>query len=102
MKKTSEPNIPLILSVQRALFRAIPKNTKAVYAKISDNFLIWKIYFDEKPSEEEKDILSVALAEIISDFPEIISAKEQYIHHPEPLDFKNTTYHEWPYSRFEK
>lgn len=94
-----KPNTELILSAQRALFRAIPKNTKAIYAKIENNHLIWKVFFDQEPTENEKNLLSIAATEVIADFPEITSCEEQYIHHPSPLDFKNVIYYNWPYTR---
>ncbi|WP_427137357.1 hypothetical protein [Psychrobacillus psychrodurans] len=100
MENINKPNIALILSAQRALFRAITKNTKAIYAKIENNNLIWKVYFDEIPTEEEKEMLSIAATEIICDFPEIYSADEQYIHHPEPINFKDIKYYNWPYTRY--
>ncbi|QUG42658.1 hypothetical protein KD050_05135 [Psychrobacillus sp. INOP01] len=93
-------NMQLILSVQRALFRSIPKNTKAIYAKIESNNLIWKVYFDEIPTEEEKEMLSIAATEVLCDFPEILFSDEQYIYHPEPINFKDTIYYNWPYTRY--
>ncbi|WPK12929.1 hypothetical protein R6U77_04350 [Lysinibacillus louembei] len=101
--KHIKPNTKLILSAQKALFCAIPKNTKAVYAKIeNNNHLIWKAFFDEEPSEFEKDILSTAATEVLADFPEIISIDEQYIYHPSPINFKNELYYNWPYTRLEQ
>ena len=96
-----KPNIELLLSAQRALFRSIPKNTKAIFTKIENNHLIWKVFFDKEPTENEKNILSIAATEIIADFPEINSCKEEYIYHPSPINFKNEVYYNWPYTRLE-
>lgn len=94
-----KPNTELIISAHRALHRAITKNTKAIYAKIEDNKLIWKVFFDEVPTEEEKDLLSTAATEVIADFPDIPVCEEQFIHHPSPINFTNDMYYDWPYAR---
>ena len=87
-----EPNTQLVLSGQKAHFKAIPKNTKSVYAKIQNDTLIWKVYFDEEPAEFEKEI-----------FRNIIrfssQCSEEYITHPSPLDFQNEIYYDWLYAR---
>ena len=101
MKKIIEPNIPLMLSGQRALFKGIAKNTKAVYAKIENDLLIWKVYFDEEPTEFEKEMLSIAATEIIADFPDIKRCNEQYITHPSPINFQKEIYYNWLYARVE-
>ena len=97
--KPFESNTQLILSGQRALFKGISKNTKAVYAKIQNDTLIWKAYFDEEPTEEEKEILRVAATEIIADFPHIKECSEAYITHPSPIDFQHEIYCDWLYAR---
>ncbi|WP_342472443.1 hypothetical protein MHH70_02315 [Metasolibacillus sp. FSL H7-0170] len=97
--KLINPHTELMLSAQRALFLAITKNTKAIYAKIENNHLIWKVFFDEEPSENEKDLLSIAATEVIADFPDIISCEEHFLHHPAPISFKNEVHYHWPYAR---
>ncbi|WP_042475676.1 hypothetical protein [Bacillus ndiopicus] len=99
--KLFDPNIKLILSAQRALYRSVTKNTKAVYAKIDNQHFIWKAFFDEEPTEDEKDLLSTAATEIIADFPEITSCEEHYIHHPTRINSKDEIYYNWPYTRFD-
>ena len=59
------------------------------------------MFFDEEPTENEKNILSIVATEIIADFPEISYCKEEYIHHPSPINFKNELYYDWPYTRVE-
>ncbi|OCS86679.1 hypothetical protein [Caryophanon tenue] len=94
-----QANIPLIVSGQRALFLALSKNTKAVYANIENQTLIWTVYFDEVPTEEEIDRLSIAATEIIADFPEVRHCEEQYITHPSTLHVQHEPYYHWLYAR---
>lgn len=99
--KLFNPNIALILSGQRALYRAVPKSVKGIYAKIEDETLIWKVYFDEALTDHNKELLDEALTQIVSDFPNVTSIEEEYTYCPGALDFSNTFYHEWLFSRCE-
>ncbi len=78
-------NSPLLFSLHRALLGAIPRNLKGLRVKESSNLLIWQAFFDTVPTEEEKEVLSVACTEVIADFPIINTVKEEYIYHPAPL-----------------
>ena len=101
MDSTHSMNTRLILSAHRALYRAIPKNTKAIYAKIIGETLVWKVYYDGPLSEEELEALDSAQTEIIADFPEIMTIDQEIIEHPQPIDFTNTFYWEWMYTRYQ-
>lgn len=91
----------LQLSGQKSLYRGITRNVKGVYAKINGTHFIWKVYFDYPPTDEKKELLSMAATEIIADFNEILSADEQYIHHPGNIDFTNELYFHWLYARID-
>ncbi|GAA0338175.1 hypothetical protein GCM10008967_30570 [Bacillus carboniphilus] len=88
-------NSSLLLSLHRALFSAIPKKLKGLRVKEINNLLIWQAFFDTEPTEEEKEVLSVACTEVIADFPNINKVEEEYLCHPAPL--KNTTMEEWAF-----
>ncbi len=53
--------------------------------KLENETMYWRGYFNEEPTEEEKEILSVACAEVIADFPIIKTVNEEYLHVPYPL-----------------
>ena len=89
------------MSGQKALYRGITGNVKGVYAKINGTQFIWKVYFDYPPTAEEKELLSMVATEIIADFNEILSADEQYIHHPGNINFTNELYYDWLYARMD-
>ncbi|WP_273127799.1 hypothetical protein [Bacillus weihaiensis] len=89
----------LLFSLHRALFGAIPKNLKGLRVKVTNDLLIWQAFFDPQPTEEEKEVLSVACTEVIADLPNIIKVEEEYLYHPGPLT--NTTMEEWFFVRWE-
>jgi len=100
--RVSKLNTKVIQSAHRALYRAIPKSTKAIYMKIVGDTLIWRVYFDSEPTEDEIDRLKEAQNKIIVDFPKIHSVNDDYIVHPTPINYSNTHYSEWIYSRLEE
>ncbi|PIC56459.1 hypothetical protein CSV80_14515 [Sporosarcina sp. P12(2017)] len=89
----------LVLSVHRALFCAIPRNLKGLRVLIDEeNELIWQAFFDTEPTEEEKEVLSVACTEVLADFPGIDVVEEEFLYHPMPLDIQ--TIEEWAFVRW--
>ena len=61
--------------------------------------MYWKGYFDGEPTEEEKEILSVACTEVIADFPTIMYAKEEYLNHSYPLKMEMLQF--WAFLKWE-
>ncbi|WP_342526746.1 hypothetical protein MKY84_13610 [Chryseomicrobium sp. FSL W7-1435] len=98
---TSKSQKKLIHSANRALHSAVPKATKAIYAKVIGDTLIWRVYFDAEPTEDEMERLNEAQTEIIADFPKVQSVNENYIVHPAPINYSTSHYSEWIYSRVE-
>lgn len=98
----SKSQTKLIQSVHRALESAVPTSTKAIYAKVVGDTLIWRVYFDTEPSEDEIERLSEAQTEIIADFPKIQSVNEDYIVHPAPINYSTKHYSEWIFPRLEE
>lgn len=80
-------NNELILSCQRSLVGSIPYKLRGLTVKLENNTFYWKGYFDGEPTEEEKEILNIACAEVIADFPIIEVVEEEYI--KSYVSFKN-------------
>ncbi|PIC87160.1 hypothetical protein CSV72_04070 [Sporosarcina sp. P20a] len=90
----------LALSIHRALFCAIPKNLKGLRVVIEENNkLIWQAFFDAKPTEEEKEVLSIASTEVLADYPDIHTIEEEFLYHPAPLNIQ--AIEEWAFVRWE-
>lgn len=100
--RVSKTQTKLIQSAHRALHAAVPTSTKAIYAKIVGDTLIWRVYFDTEPTEDEIERLSEAQTEIIADFSKIQSVNENYIVHPAPINYSTKHYSEWIFTRLEE
>jgi len=92
-------NNSLVLSLHLALIGAIPENLRGLKVILTNNRLLWQAFFDHEPTEDEKEVLSVACTEVLSDFPNINEVQEEYIFHPTPLTVN--TIHEWAFVRWE-
>lgn len=80
-------NADLRLSAQRALLDHIPPCLRAVSLEYKEGKIIFRIVYDRKPSTAEKELLSMAGTEIVSDFPDISEFVEEHleIHMPEKI-----------------
>ncbi|MBM7602600.1 hypothetical protein JOC75_000570 [Metabacillus crassostreae] len=94
------PNNELILSCQRSLLGSIPYKLRGLKVKVENNTFYWKGYFDGEPTEEEKEILSIACTEVIADFPIIEEVVEEYINHTFPLKMEMMQF--WAFLRGEQ
>jgi hypothetical protein len=90
----------LIISYHSSLLGAIPNKLRGLTVKIENETLYWKAYFDGEPTEEEKEILSIACTEVIANFPIIKVVKEEYINHKLPL--KKEMMEFWAFLRWEQ
>lgn len=90
----------LILSCHNSLIGAIPNSLRGLTVKLENRTLFWKGYFEDEPTEEEKEILSIACTEVIADFSIINNVKEEYITHPKPLKMKRLLF--WAFLRWEQ
>lgn len=66
------------LSAQRALLGFVTQNMRAIYIEYTTNSILLRVCFFENPSERELEFLSVITTEILSDFNEVKSVKEEY------------------------
>lgn len=90
----------LLLSSQQALIGAIPKKLRGLTVRNDYNSLLWIAYFDDQPTEREKDILSRAYREVAAKYPNIQSIREEFVFIPtsfriDMLDF-------WVFLRWEE
>jgi hypothetical protein len=74
----------LLLSAQRALLGAVPCNLRAVSVELRGSVLLFRAVFAHKPTDEETELLSVASTEIVSDFPQVMDVKEEFLVLPPP------------------
>jgi hypothetical protein len=74
----------LRLSAQRALLGNIPANLRCVSLEYRGTEIACRFVFHAVPSEEEKELLSGAATEIISDYSGPFTISEEYLAVPCP------------------
>jgi hypothetical protein len=89
-----------IVSSHRALIGTIPKTLRGLTVGEEYNTLYWRAFFDDQPTEKEKNILSLALNRITADFPSIQHIKEEYIFIPSSFRIDALDY--WIFLRWEE
>lgn len=90
----------LMISCHHSLLGAIPNKLRGLTVALENGTLHWKGYFNGKPTEEEKEILSVACTEVLADFPIIKDVKEEYLTHLHPLKMEMLQF--WAFLRWEQ
>ena len=91
--KTQE-DISLILSGLRALYGNITPPLRSASIELKNKKVVWKCIFDTNATEDDYELVSVAAAEIIADFPDY-GLEEIYLSvpHPQPAEpLKNLLY----------
>ena len=66
----SEQDISLLLSAVRALLGNVSPALRAASVEWNNNTILWKCSFDESATPYDYELVSVAAAEIIADFPD--------------------------------
>lgn len=89
----------LIISCHYSLLGAIPQKLRGLTVKLDNKILYWTGYFNGEPSEEEKELLSLACTEVVADFPTIKEVKEEYLNHSYPLKMEMLQF--WAFLRWE-
>jgi hypothetical protein len=79
----------LRLSAQRALWGAITPNVRAVSAEWRAGSIVWRGIFHAEPDDTERELLSVALTEVIADFPDVTDCDEEFLVIPAPRDMQH-------------
>ena len=90
----------LRLSAQRALLRAIGPSVRLIKVKQVRGEIAFDVISAAPLSEAERDALSTAAAEILSDFPDC-TIKESYAVQSEPLPREDVLVHGWVFARAE-
>ncbi|RYY87039.1 MAG: hypothetical protein EOO15_13015 [Chitinophagaceae bacterium] len=71
MSHPTEFRASLLLSAQRALLGAVTQHLRAVTIGYDEKGCTLRGYFDAGASDEEKELLDVAMTEMVADFPNI-------------------------------
>jgi hypothetical protein len=66
----SPKDISLTLSAVRALLRNVTPPLHSASVEWKENTIVWKCVFDTKATADDYELMSIAAAEIISDFPD--------------------------------
>lgn len=90
----------LIISSHKSLLGSIPHKLRGLTVKIENETLYGRAYFDGEPTEDEKEILSVACTEVIADFPIINAVSEEYLNYRYPLKMEGLQF--WAFLRWEQ
>ena len=92
-------HVDIILSANRALLGAVTKNLRGVTVDYYSDQIILRAYFDKGATDADKELIDIALSEIVADFNEINGCKY------EPVDLffpaKMTKLKDWVYLRHE-
>jgi hypothetical protein len=81
---TADLAATLQLSTQRALWGRVPRSLRAVSVDAAEPEIRFRCYFDAEPSDEERQLLSEAAAEIIADFSAPWTISEEFLDLPAP------------------
>lgn len=71
-------------SIQVALLGHITPNLRAVSVECKENEIKLFFYYDDLPSEDERELANLSDTEFISDFPVSIKTDFEIIHLPKP------------------
>lgn len=74
-----EHSINLRLSAQRAPLGYVPVSLRSVSVEYRGLAVVCRFIFDGEPTDYDRDLLSCASAEIISDYNELYTIIEEYL-----------------------
>lgn len=82
--KSDEYGISLRLSAQRALLDNIPASLRCASLEYRGTEIVACFVFDGEPTDDDRELLSCASSEIISDYPAPYTMSEEYLAIPYP------------------
>ena len=85
---TEEDN-KLILSSIRALQGEITSSLRSVSVELQEKKVFWQCLFDSDATEDDFELMSVACAEVIADYPWGYTLEEIIKYVPVPEDMKH-------------
>lgn len=99
-KTETDLRIKVLLSSNRALWGAITPNLRAITVDYNKELFTLRAYFDKGATEDDQELIDIALAEIIADLGQII---EKFHYQPIELPFPNkmSNLKDWVYMRHE-
>lgn len=71
--------VKLRLSAQRALWGHVPASLRAVSLEMRGNVIAFRAVFEPGASDADRELLSIAAAEVIADFAAPTTIDEEYI-----------------------
>ena len=86
----------VLLSAQVALLGMVTPNMQAITIRYKQMPVLVRIFFKEKPTEDEVELLSVITTEIIADFNELNDIKEDFYVNQEPECLDDWVYYQYP------
>ncbi len=76
-------------SIQVALLGHITPNLRGISIEYKESNLKTLFYYDNPPSEDEKELANLVDTEFISDFPNLVKTDFEIIHLPQPQRIPN-------------
>ncbi len=91
----------LRLSAQRAFLGRVHPQMRLIKVKLVDREIVVTVVLAEKPSDEIRDDVSCAAAEIVADFPQVNEIKERYEISSASMKSEDIIKEGWIYQRAE-
>ena len=85
-------DVQLRLIAQRSLWGLVPSSLRAASVSYDAHIIAFRCIFDGPPSENDRELLSMAATEIIADFNEPYLIDEQYLGIPYPQPMEHLRY----------
>ena len=101
MKKDQWAWVRVFMSIHRSLLGSIKPNLRGVTYRWEYHNIVVDCYFDGEISEEDKELMSIANAEVYADFPEGWIIEFNCIRVDGPQKIFPEEKHNWIYLRYE-
>lgn len=84
--------VDLRLSAQQALLGNIPASLRAVSVEYRAHQIACRCVFDGPPTEDDQELLSCAMTEMLADYREPYTLEEEYLYLSYPMDMSHLQY----------
>jgi len=84
-QKETEYRTRILMEAYRAMIGNISVNMRKISLKWTDDDITIRTYFSHEPIEEEEEMISEIMTEIIAGLPNIKSCKEECLYSDKPL-----------------
>ena len=96
-----ELRVSALLSMQRALWDVVTHGLRGVAVKIGSGAIAARFLFEDEPSDDDREDVSLAETSVIADFTDAISVSFEAIRLPVPAPRDLAPGEEWVYLRKE-